>query len=49
MDLNVMNHKDEYFCCPTLGCNYVVCHDKNAIKFNCPMCKKNYSMFGMIK
>ena len=44
MDLYVMNHKDEYFCCPTPLCNYVVCHDKNAIKFNCPMCKKSYCM-----
>ena len=44
MDWYVMNHKDEYFCCPTPGCNYIVSHGKNAMKFTCPLCKKKYCM-----
>ena len=44
MDLYVMNHKDEYFCCPTPECGYIVCLCKNAVKFSCPICKKNYCM-----
>ena len=39
------NHKDNYSCCPTIGCEYIFFFEKGENRFLCPLCNKEYCLF----
>lgn len=45
MNNYLMNHKDNYSCCPTPGCEYVFFYEKGENRLLCPMCHKDYCLF----
>ena len=45
MNNYIMNHKDNYSCCPTAGCEYMFFFEKGENRFLCPLCNKEYCLF----
>jgi len=44
MNNYILNHKDNYSCCPTAGCEYVFYFEEGENRFLCPLCKKEYCL-----
>ena len=45
MDNYLLNHKDNYSCCPTAGCEYIFFFEEGENRFLCPLCNKEYCLF----
>ena len=44
MDNYLLNHKDNYSCCPTAGCEYIFFFLEGENRFLCPLCQKEYCL-----
>ena len=44
MNNYILNHKDNYSCCPTAGCEYVFYFEEGENRFLCPLCQKEYCL-----
>lgn len=44
MNNYILNHKDNYSCCPTPGCEYMFFYEKGENRLFCPMCHKDYCL-----
>ena len=45
MDNYLLNHTDNYSCCPTAGCEYIFFFLEGENRFLCPICQKEYCLF----